>query len=163
MIILIGITLIVLGKLKENYLRCACDEYLKRLTSLCKMNVIELSPARLPDDPTQAEVEKALDAEKNLILSKIPKNSKVVSLCIEGKQMSSKKFSAFFDETAVLGQGSVVFIIGSSYGLSEEIKAKSDLRMSMSEMTFPHQLARVMLLEQIYRALMISSKRKYDK
>ena len=160
---MINVTLIVLGKLKEAYLKSACDEYLKRLSSLCKINVTELSPARLPDDPSPAEIERALESEKTLILSKIPKNSKVVSMCIEGKQMPSKKFSAFFDETAVTGQGNITFISGSSYGLSQEIKNISDIKLSMSEMTFPHQLARVMLLEQIYRALMISAKRKYDK
>lgn len=160
---MINVNLIVLGKLKENYLRSACDEYLKRLTSLCKMNVIELSAAHLPDSPSRSQIDQALESEKNQILSKIPKNSKIVTLCIEGKQMSSQKFSAFFDDAAVSGQGNVTFIIGSSYGLSEQLKNKSDLKMSMSEMTFPHQLARVMLLEQIYRALMISSKRKYDK
>ena len=160
---MICVNLIVLGKLKESYLRSACDEYLKRLTSLCKVNVVELSPARLPDSPSQSQIDQALESEKTQIMAKIPKNSKVVSLCIEGKQMSSKQFSSFFDETAVSGQGNVTFIIGSSYGLSQEIKNISDLKMSMSAMTFPHQLARVMLLEQIYRALMISAKRKYDK
>ena len=163
MILMINVTLIVLGKLKENYLRSACDEYLKRLTSLCKVNVIELSPARLPDSPSPSQIAQALESEKSQILAKIPKNSKVVAMCIEGRHMTSKQFSSFFDDTAVAGHGSVTFIIGSSYGLSEELKNMSDLRLSMSEMTFPHQLARVMLLEQIYRALMISSKRKYDK
>lgn len=160
---MISITLIVLGKLKENYLKSACDEYLKRLTTLCKINVIELSPSYLPDNASDSEIERALENEKNMIISKIPKNSKVVSMCIEGKQMSSKQFSSFFEETAVSGFGNITFIIGSSYGLSKSVKEKSDLKLSMSEMTFPHQLARVMLLEQIYRALMIGAKRKYDK
>lgn len=160
---MININLIVLGKLKETYLRSACDEYLKRLTSLCKMNVIELTPSHLPESPSPSQIAQALENEKTQIMAKIPKNSKIVTLCIEGKQMSSKQFSSFFDDTAVSGQGNVTFIIGSSYGLSEELKKNSDMKMSMSEMTFPHQLARVMLLEQIYRALMISAKRKYDK
>ena len=160
---MINITLIVLGKLKEKYLTMACDEYIKRLSALCKLNIIELSPVSLPDNPNDTQIEQALENESKDISSKIPKNSKIVTMCIEGKGMSSKKFSEYFDNLALLGNSNITFIIGSSYGLSSKIKNMSDLKLSMSEMTFPHQLARVMLLEQIYRALMISSGRKYDK
>lgn len=160
---MINITLIVLGKLKEKYLTMACDEYIKRLSALCKLNIIELSPVSLPDNPNDTQIEQALENEAKDISSKIPKNSKIVTMCIEGKGMSSKKFSEYFDNLALLGNSNITFIIGSSYGLSSKIKNMSDLKLSMSEMTFPHQLARVMLLEQIYRALMISSGRKYDK
>ncbi|MBQ6625079.1 MAG: 23S rRNA (pseudouridine(1915)-N(3))-methyltransferase RlmH [Clostridia bacterium] len=160
---MINITLIVLGKLKEKYLTMACDEYIKRLSALCKLNIIELSPVSLPDNPNETQIEQALENESKDISSKIPKNSKIVTMCIEGKGMSSKKFSEYFDNLALLGNSNITFIIGSSYGLSSKIKNMSDLKLSMSEMTFPHQLARVMLLEQIYRALMISSGRKYDK
>ena len=160
---MINITLIVLGKLKEKYLTMACDEYIKRLSALCKLNIIELSPVSLPDNPNETQIEQALENESKDISSKIPKNSKIVTMCIEGKGMSSKKFSEYFDNLALLGNSNITFIIGSSYGLSSKIKNMSDLKLSMSEMTFPHQLARVMLLEQIYRSLMISSGRKYDK
>lgn len=160
---MINVTLIVLGKLKEKYLKAACDEYIKRLSTLCKLNIVELYPVPLPENPSELQIKQALENEAKDILSKISKNSKLVTMCIEGKQMPSKNFSKFFDESALSGFGSITFVIGSSYGLSEEIKKKSDMKLSMSEMTFPHQLARVMLLEQIYRALMISQKRKYDK
>ena len=160
---MINITLIVLGKLKEKYLTMACDEYIKRLGGLCKFKTVELTPVSLPDNASEAQIASALDKEAKDIISKIPKGAKVIPMCIEGKQMSSKRFSEFFESSAVSGSGEFVFIIGSSYGLSEEIKKLSDTKLSMSEMTFPHQLARVMLLEQIYRALMISAGRKYDK
>ena len=117
----------------------------------------------ISDNPNETQIEQALENESKDISSKIPKNSKIVTMCIEGKGMSSKKFSEYFDNLALLGNSNITFIIGSSYGLSSKIKNMSDLKLSMSEMTFPHQLARVMLLEQIYRALMISSGRKYDK
>lgn len=160
---MLNITFIVLGKLKEKYLKMACEEYIKRLGGMCKFKEIELTPVSLPENPSQSQIDNALQKEAEEIISKIPKNSKVVSMCIEGKQMSSKKFSAFFEETALSGISDVVFVIGSSYGLSDTVKNISNLKLSMSEMTFPHQLARVMLLEQTYRALMILNGRKYDK
>lgn len=162
-IIMINITLIVLGKLKEKYLTLACEEYIKRLFTLCKLNISELSPVSLPDNPNKTQIQQALEVEAKDIIAKIPKNSKIVSMCIEGKSMSSKEFSDFFDNMALSGESNITFIIGSSYGLSDKIKNMSDLKLSMSKMTFPHQLARVMLLEQIYRAMMISYGRKYDK
>ena len=152
-----------MGALGEKHWRDACDEYKKRLSTLCRLKVVELEPVKLPDNPSVVEIEKALDKEAKEILSKIPSNAKVVAMCIEGKQMPSEKVSRFFEETAVSGCGEIVFIIGSSYGLADEVKKKAVLRLSMSQMTFPHQLARVMLLEQIYRAFMISNSSKYHK
>ncbi len=160
---MLGVTIIALGKLKEKYLRDACDEYVKRLSTLCKLKIFELDPVKLPDNASPAEIDKALKKEAQVILSKIPNGAKTVAMCIEGKQMPSEKLSKFFESTSVSGCGDIVFLIGSSYGLDNEIKQKADLRLSMSEMTFPHQLARVMLLEQIYRAFMISSGSKYHK
>lgn len=160
---MLGVTIIALGKLKEKYLRDACDEYKKRLSSLCKLKVFELEPVRLGDNASQAEIEKALEKESKDIISKIPSNSKVIAMCIEGRQMPSEKLSRFFEDTAVSGCGEITFIIGSSYGLDENLKKRADVRLSMSEMTFPHQLARVMLLEQVYRAFMISNSSKYHK
>lgn len=160
---MLGVTIIALGRLKEKYLREACDEYIKRLGTLCRLKIFELDPVKTGDNPSQSEIDKALEKESKDILAKIPQNAKVVAMCIEGKQMSSEKLSAFFENTAVSGQGEIVFIIGSSYGLAESVKKRADVRLSMSEMTFPHQLARVMLLEQIYRAFMISNSSKYHK
>jgi len=160
---MLGVTIIALGKLKEKYLRDACDEYIKRLGTLCKLKIHELDPVKLGDNASQAEIDKALEKESKDIFSKIPQGAKVIAMCIEGKQMPSEKLSKFFETTAVSGCGEIVFIIGSSFGLDESVKKRADLRLSMSEMTFPHQLARVMLLEQIYRAFMISSGGKYHK
>lgn len=157
------IKIICLGKLKEKYLRDACDEYIKRLGAFCKISIIELAPYKLPENPNDSQIKKALDDECARITEKLDKNSVIISLCIEGKQFSSEKFSSELEYIFVSGAGNPVFIIGSSHGLSDEIKTKSKLKLSMSEMTFPHQLARVMLLEQIYRAFMISQGRKYHK
>ncbi len=160
---MIGVTIICEGKLKEKYLRDACAEYSKRLNGFCKLNIIELNPKKLSDNPSTAEIENALDSEGKEILSKIPSNAFVYAMCIEGKQMPSPKLAKEIENCAVLGKSNVVFIIGGSFGLSEAVKKSADVRLSMSEMTFPHQLARIMLLEQIYRAFQISSGGKYHK
>ncbi len=160
---MISVTVICEGKLKEKYLRDACDEYSKRLSAFCKLNIVELTPKRLSDNPQPGEIENALSAEGKEIISKIPAGAYVYAMCIEGKQMSSEKLSKAVDNCAVTGKSNVVFIIGGSFGLSDEVKKLSDYKLSMSEMTFPHQLARVMLLEQIYRAFQISSGGKYHK
>ena len=160
---MINITVIALGKLKEKYMRDFCDEYQKRLSAYCKLNIVELTPKALSDNPSQTEIAQALSAEAQMIKAKIPSNSYVFSMCIEGKQMPSEAFSQKLSKLAVDGKSSIVFIIGSSFGLDAEIKKLSDERFSMSEMTFPHQMARVMLLEQLYRAFQISSGGKYHK
>ncbi|MDD6062177.1 MAG: 23S rRNA (pseudouridine(1915)-N(3))-methyltransferase RlmH [Oscillospiraceae bacterium] len=157
------VRLIVLGKLKEEYLRQACGEYQKRLQSFCRLQIVELTPYRLPDNPSASQIEDALQREADEILKQIPPSAKVFSLCIEGKMLSSEQFSAELEKTAVSGTGCAVFIIGSSFGLSDSIKRQSHMRLSMSPMTFPHQLARVMLLEQLYRAFQISHGGKYHK
>ena len=160
---MINLTLIALGRLKEAYLRDAVDEYKKRLSAFCKTNIIELTPEKLSDNPSQKEIDKALDIEAKAIVGKIPQDAFVVTMCIEGKQFSSEELSKKLEDAAISGKSNAVFIIGSSCGLSEEVKAKSHLRLSMSKMTFPHQLARVMLLEQLYRASQISMGTKYHK
>ncbi len=160
---MISVTIICEGKLKEKYLRDAYDEYSKRLGAFCKLNIVELTPKRLSDNPTQGEIENALISEGKDILSKIPQNSYVYAMCIEGKQMPSERLAKAMDSCAVTGKSNIVFIIGGSFGLSDEVKKAADYKLSMSEMTFPHQLARVMLLEQIYRAFQISSGGKYHK
>lgn len=158
-----GITIICEGKLKEKYLRDACDEYIKRLSSYCKLNIVELAPHRIPDNPSDSEISNALNAEGSEILSKIPNGSRVYAMCIEGRQMPSEKLAQRLSECSVQGYSNATFIIGGSHGLSDEVKKRADFKLSMSEMTFPHQLARVMLLEQIYRAFQISTGGKYHK
>lgn len=158
-----NITIIALGKLKEKYMRDFSEEYQKRLSAYCRLNIIELSPKKLPDSPSQSEINNALEAEARQIKAKIPSGAYVFSMCIEGKQMSSTEFSQKISKLAVDGKSNIVFILGSSFGLSEEIKELSDSKFSLSEMTFPHQMARVMLLEQLYRAFQISSGGKYHK
>lgn len=158
-----NVKIIALGKLKEKYLRDAFAEYEKRLSAFCRFTIDELEPERLPDEPSEQEIEKALKTEAEKISSKIPQNSLVVAMCIEGKQQSSTAFAETLSRAANNGKSTAVFIIGSSYGLSGEIKKTADLKMSMSEMTFPHQLARIMLSEQIYRAFTIINNRKYHK
>ncbi len=160
---MISVTIICEGKLKEKYLRDACEEYSKRLGAFCKLNIVELTPKRLSDNPSSAEIENALNSEGKEIISKIPANSFVYAMCIEGKQMPSERLAKAMESCAVTGKSNVVFIIGGSFGLSDEVKKTADARLSMSEMTFPHQLARVMLLEQIYRAFQITSGGKYHK
>ncbi len=158
-----NIQLITVGKLKEKYMKDFSAEYEKRLSAYCKLTVTELEPVRLSDNPSEKEIQNALKKEAELIKGKMLPNAFVISMCIEGKEISSKALAEKIEETGVSGQNGIVFIIGSSFGLSEEIKRESDMRLSMSPMTFPHKLARIMLLEQIYRAFSISRGGKYHK
>ena len=160
---MMNVHIICVGKLKESYLRDACAEYIKRLGAFCKLTITELTPAKLPESPNPAQINSALEEESATILSKIPNGAAVYPMCIEGKMLSSEALSKEIENTGIGGTGTVVFIIGGSHGLSEKVKQKAKIRLSMSPMTFPHQLARVMLLEQIYRAFMISSGGKYHK
>lgn len=158
-----NITVICIGKLKEQYLKDACLEYSKRLTRFCKINIVELAESKLYENPSQSEIATALSKEADDIINHIPQGAKVITLCIEGNHFSSEKFANKIENFAVEGSGNLCFVIGSSFGLSDKVKEKSALRMSMSQMTFPHQLARVMLLEQVYRAFMIINNCKYHK
>ncbi len=160
---MISVNIICVGRLKEKYWTAACEEYSKRLKGFCNFSIIEVDEERVGDMPSDAQILSTLEKEGRRILSKIPKGAKIISMCIEGKQKSSEKLAAELDRLAVDGCSSIAFIIGGSWGLSEEVKSASYLRMSMSDMTFPHQLARVMLCEQIYRAFQINSGGKYHK
>ena len=155
------IQLIVIGKLKEDYLRSACAEYIKRLGRYCTFELHELDECRLSDNPSDKEITAALAKEAEQI--KRYAKGMIVPMCIEGRQLTSPELSEKITEAGINGQSTVTFIIGSSFGLASEIKAMGDLKLSMSKMTFPHQLARVMLLEQIYRAFQISTGGKYHK
>lgn len=158
-----NITLLCLGRLKEEYLRQACSEYEKRLGAFCKFNSEVLEPEKLSDNPSDTEVENALKKEGERLMKKIPPGSFVCALCIEGKQLSSEELALRLEKIPLEGYGQGVFIIGSSYGLSAEVKNAAHLKLSMSKMTFPHQLARVMLMEQIYRGYSIVNNRRYHK
>ena len=158
-----NITVIALGKLKEKYLKDAISEYGKRISAYGKLDIIELTPVRLSDNPSQTEIDNALSKEAEEIKKKVPNGSYVFSLCVEGKQKSSEELAKAINDVTLNGKSNIVFIIGSSFGLSPEIKKLSDCRLSFSPMTFPHQLMRVMLLEQIYRAFQINNNGKYHK
>ncbi|WP_026052977.1 23S rRNA (pseudouridine(1915)-N(3))-methyltransferase RlmH [Ruminococcus flavefaciens] len=158
---MMNINLIVIGKLKEDYLRSACAEYIKRLGRYCSFELHELDECRLSDDPSDKEIAAALKKEAEQI-KKYAKGM-IVPMCIEGKQLTSPELSQKMTEAGVSGQSTVTFIIGSSFGLDDGIKSMGALKLSMSKMTFPHQLARVMLLEQIYRAFQIAEGGKYHK
>lgn len=155
-------TIICIGKLKEKYLVDACNEYKKRLSPF-KPEIIELVPERLSENPSENEIKNALQKEGKNIISKIPKGAKVYAMCIEGRQRTSEELSLEFDKIKLSGISNIAFIIGGSFGLSDEVKAMASEKLSMSKMTFPHQLARVMLLEQIYRATQISVGTRYHK
>lgn len=158
-----NIILLCVGKLKEDYLKAACSEYEKRLSGFCSFTVQSVDAEKLSDNPSEAEIESALTKEGQKLLKKIPPNAYVITMCIEGRQKSSEEFAETIEAAAQKGFGTVVFIIGSSYGLGDNVKNISHARLSMSKMTFPHQLARVMLMEQIYRAYTITNNRKYHK
>lgn len=159
---MIHITVLVVGKLKEKYLREGCDEYLKRLSAFAKVQVVELPESRCPADPSPAEIRQVLEQEGDSVLAKIPKGARVIPLCIEGRELSSEQLAA---RVADFSQQSshLVFVIGGSYGLSPRVKAAGDLQLSFGKMTLPHQLARLVLLEQIYRACAINNHSKYHK
>ena len=159
---MIKITLISLGKLKEKYLRDAVEEYAKRLSRYCKLDIIELSPVTLSDNPSQSEIDTALLKEAEAIEKRIPDGSVVTALCVEGKSNTSEQLAEFVEKNTNEGKN-MCFIIGSSFGLSDTVKQKSNLKLSLSAMTFPHQLFRVMLLEQIYRAFKINEGSTYHK
>lgn len=161
---MLTINLITVGKLKEQYLKDAIGEYAKRLSVFCKYNIVELSEKKLPDNPSQKEIENALSAEGKMMLSYVDSKATYnFAMCIEGKQMTSEELAQCFNSIAISGKSTINFIIGSSFGISDDIKTKADYKLSMSKMTFPHQLARVMLSEQIYRAFQILNNTKYHK
>lgn len=160
---MLSVNIICVGKLKEKYLSDAVKEYSKRLSAFCKLSITELDETKLFDKASDMEIAAALKSESEKILAKTGKDSFVVAMCIEGKMYSSEEFSKLFDRVSVEGKSRVDIIIGSSFGLSDEVKKRADLRLSVSPMTFPHQLFRVMILEQVYRAFQISTGGKYHK
>lgn len=161
---MINVTLITMGKVQKGFLTDGCNEYIKRLRAMCDFKLVEIEDEPLPEkNLNQTLIDKALEKESGKIISAIPKQSYVIAMCIEGKQLASRDFAKLFNQKAVEGYSSICLIIGSSHGLSEKVKARRDLRMSFSKMTFPHQLFRLMALEQIYRAFSINAGTKYHK
>ncbi len=157
------ITLIVMGKLKEKFYLSAAAEYEKRLKGYCSFKIIELPEHRLPEDPSPAEIQAGLDKEADMIFAKIPKNSWLCIFTPEGKILSSEEFAGKLKDVKNSGKSSACFLIGSSFGISQKVKDKADFKLSMGKMTFPHHLARIMVLEQIYRAEAIQAGSKYHK
>jgi 23S rRNA (pseudouridine1915-N3)-methyltransferase len=157
------IQLLCVGKLKEGFYIDAAAEYVKRLGAYCKLTVTQLPEERLPDRPSPAQIDAALDREGTRILEKLPAGGVCVALCVEGELLSSQALAARLEKWAVQSRGTVSFLVGGSYGLHPKVKQRSDLRVSMSPMTFPHHLARIMVLEQIYRAFQINQGTNYQK
>ena len=159
-----NITIIAMGKVQKGFMLDGCNEYIKRLKTMCSLKIVQLEDVQLMEkNLSDALIQKTLDREAEEIIKNIPKQSYVISMCIEGKQMSSEELAKTFSDKAVEGFSNICFIIGSSHGLSDRVKQLSNYKMSMSKMTFPHQLARIMLLEQIYRGFSILNKSKYHK
>ena len=157
------ITLLAMGKLKEKFYISAAEEYAKRLGAYCKFNLLELPEVRLPENPSPAEIAAGLDKEAEIIFSKVPKGAYLCIFTPEGKLLSSEGFAEKLAQIKLSGKSSVCFLIGSSFGISPKVKAAAAFQLSMSPMTFPHHLARVMVLEQIYRAEAIQAGSKYHK
>jgi 23S rRNA (pseudouridine1915-N3)-methyltransferase len=160
---MLGIKLICVGKLKEKFYLEAVQEYEKRLQAYCRLEIDEIPEIRLPANPSQSEIDTGLAKEAELIASKVPKNATQVAMCIEGQEMDSMELANMMEKYATAGISKICFMIGGSAGLHSVVKQSADLRLSMSRMTFPHHLARVMLLEQIYRGFQINTGGKYHK
>lgn len=160
---MLSVTLICVGKLKEKFYIDAAAEYQKRLGGYCKLELIELAEQRLPQSPTPGEIDAALEREAASILAKVPESASIVALCVEGKLYSSEELAQLIRKWEHSSAKHLVFVIGGSYGLHASVKEKAWVRLSMSPMTFPHHLARVMLLEQLYRACKIREGSGYHK
>ena len=160
---MLHIRIVCVGKLKERFYADALAEYEKRLSPFCRLEVVELPEERLGEKPKAAEIENALMRESERIEKQLLRDSRLVCLCVEGTQMDSPAFSGLLKACEASGRPRLCFVIGGSFGLSEALKKKADRRLSMSEMTFPHHLARVMLVEQIYRGFQIKEGTPYHK
>lgn len=157
------LTLIVMGKLKEKFYLSAASEYEKRMKGYCNFKILELPEYRLPENPSQAEIAAGLEKEAEQILAKIPKNAWFCVLTPEGKIISSEDLAEKIRDVKNSGKSSACFLIGSSFGIAPRVKQKADYQLSMGKMTFPHHLARIMVLEQLYRAEAIQAGSKYHK
>lgn len=157
------IKLVTVGKLKEKYLKDGIAEYMKRLNRFCKVEMVELADEKTPDKASDLENQQILEKEGNKILAKINEREFVFALAIEGNQFPSEKFSQLMMDTTVHGFSYITFVIGGSLGLSPAVKKRANLLMSFGKLTLPHQLMRLVLIEQIYRAFMIQQGSPYHK
>ena len=157
------VSIICVGKLKEKFYTEASAEYAKRLSRFCKLEILELPEERLPETPSSAQIEAALAKEADAIRAKLPAAAHIIAMCVEGKTRSSEELAQLMSDSANQGASHLVFLIGGSFGLHPSVKALAAVRLSMSPMTFPHHLARVMLREQIYRGYQINAGSKYHK
>ena len=160
---MLSVSLICVGKMRERFYTEAFAEYAKRLSGYCRFSCVELTERRLPDKPSPSEIQQGLQQEAQDILRQIPSEAYVVALCVEGREYPSEFMADLITECENSGRPKLCFVIGGSYGLADCIKKKSDLRLSMSKMTFPHHLARVMLAEQVYRGYKIKERSRYHK
>ena len=159
---MVKIEMLCVGKLKEKYLNEACEEYIKRLKPFCKFKMVEI-PEYKCSNPNESQIKKIVEEEGNRILKRLNNSSFKISLCIEGRMMSSQELSSKSSKLLTGGVSNISLIIGGSYGLSQKVKQVSNFKLSISPLTFPHQLARVILLEQIYRIFTIQNKITYHK
>jgi 23S rRNA (pseudouridine1915-N3)-methyltransferase len=159
----VNISLLTIGKLKEKYLKQGIDEYLKRLTAYAKVEVIELPDEKAPEQLSDIEMEQVKNKEGERLLAKISPDTYVIALAIEGKQRSSEELAEMIDKLATYGKSKIAFVIGGSLGLSKDVLNRADEKLSFSKMTFPHQLMRLILLEQVYRAYRINRNEPYHK
>lgn len=160
---MLSIRLVCVGKLREQFFVDAFNEYSKRLSAYCKFECAELNETKLGSSPSDKEIAAALDKEAADIERALGKDAYVIAMCVEGIQLKSEDLAQRISSLAVAGRGRICFVIGGSFGISPRIKQRADMRLSMSKMTFPHHLSRVMLAEQIYRAFKISEGSKYHK
>ena len=160
---MLAVKLICVGKMRERFYIDAFAEYAKRLGAYCRFDCVQLQEQRLPDRPSQTEIKAALAKEGLDIVKYIPEDAYVAAMCVEGEQLSSEELGELIVRREGSGRPKLCFVIGGSYGLAEEIKARAQLRLSLSRMTFPHHLARVILAEQLYRAFTIKEGAKYHK
>ncbi len=160
---MMNVHIICVGKLKEKFYAEAVSEYAKRLSPYCKLRIVELSEEKLPERPSQAQIDAALKKEAEAIRAKLPHNCRVAALCVEGRLLSSEDMAERLRVFSQAPEKHLCFLIGSSFGLDEALKAEAQTRLSMSPMTFPHHLFRVMLLEQLYRGFKINEGSSYHK
>ncbi|MBQ2960730.1 MAG: 23S rRNA (pseudouridine(1915)-N(3))-methyltransferase RlmH [Oscillospiraceae bacterium] len=160
---MLAVKFICVGRMREKFYIEAFSEYTKRLQSLCKFEIVEPAEQRLSENPSDKEIKSALDREAQDIMKAIPNDAYVVAMCVEGKQMPSEGMGELIAARENSGKPRLCFVIGGSFGLADSVKARADMKLSMSQMTFPHHLARVMLIEQLYRGFKINEGSRYHK
>ena len=158
---MLKVNIVAAGKIKEKYLTAGINEFLKRLTPFAQVKVLEINEEKMKDNPSEAEKQQTLTAEGERLLKLVPNGSYLIVLDVYGKELSSEELSAKIDDLTVQGGSSITFLIGGAFGLSPEVRKAADLKLSFSKMTFTHQMVRLLLVEQIYRAFKISRGEKY--